>query len=131
MAKKGKITLGINAAAGAAKEAASAVGEVTKKIGEKAELAHISSAISKAQKEKDNIFREIGLALYTSKEGGEAEAPDFTAQFESIKAHDEEIKKLRHRSADLRGYRICPTCEKECLKADGFCSKCGTKISEE
>ena len=118
-----KVKAGASAAAGA-------VGSMTKKAGEKAEVSRIHTQIESLHKQIGDYYLEIGKEMYLvhTKEKSE---PDINLLFSQIDEAQVSIEELTQRSAELRGMQICSGCGRECLKEDCFCAKCGSQLEGE
>lgn len=105
-------------------EAAQAAAKKSSEIMETTKLnVNINSEEDKIQK----LYAQIGKSVYEKfSETGVAE--DYIKEeCEAIIAHEQNIKALREKIAEVKGTKACISCGAQMERTQVFCSKCGAK----
>jgi uncharacterized protein YpuA (DUF1002 family) len=98
-----------------------------KKSSEIVEVTKLNSNINSEEDKIQKLFTQIGKTVYENfKQTGNT--VDFAAEdCQQIAAHEENIKALREKIAEVKGIKSCINCGAEMERTQLFCSKCGTK----
>ncbi len=118
------------------------VEEISKKVGETATntyntvadksgklIAETKMKISISDKETDidEIYEEIGRAVYESYKEGKDVGKDFTKSCKKIDKLNEEIADMNTKILYNKGLRVCPACNETISTDSKFCTNCGQK----
>lgn len=105
---------------------------VTKKAADKStdlvEVTKIKFALSEKEGEVENIYKEMGEAVYKSYNTGENPEEEISTGCQRISEIKEEISELRDRLREYKNIKLCKSCGKEIPGDSDFCNKCGHKI---
>ncbi len=100
-----------------------------KGLGERAELIYESqklrNKISSEDRVIDKIMADLGNILYKSYVSGAEPEENQKALCVQIDQHFEQIAKYKEALANLRGRKICPSCQEAVDKTVSFCPHCG------
>ena len=107
------------------------VGEATqavaKKSGELVETTKLSVNIGSEEEKVQKLYAQIGKALYEKYTATGIIDEDVKASCEAIRVHEQNIKALRDKMAEIKGSKLCISCGAEMEKTQLYCSKCGAK----
>lgn len=99
--------------------------EKTVKFSEEMKL---KGKISEARNKINELYKEIGEAIYTQyKTNNEEPNEDIKAKCEEISSKFDEISKLEADILSLKESKKCTKCGAEINQKDEFCPKCGEK----
>lgn len=98
-----------------------------KKSSELVEVTKLNSNISAEEEKIQRLYSQMGKAAYQKfTETGNTD--DYLREAcEQIAAHEQNIKALKEKIAEVKGIKSCIGCGAEMERAQIFCSKCGTK----
>lgn len=100
-----------------------------KGLGERAELIYetqkLRNKISSEDRVIDKIMADLGNILYKSYASGAELEENQRILCEQIDQHFEQIAKYKEAMANLRGRKICPSCQTAVDKTVSFCPHCG------
>lgn len=98
-----------------------------KKSGELVEITKLNVNINAEEDKIQKLYTQIGKSIF-EKYVATGEASDEVKEAcEAITVHEQSIKSLREKIADVKGTKACIGCGAEMDKAQVFCSKCGAK----
>lgn len=89
----------------------------------------LSYAINEAQNKIEDIYSQIGKAMYEKYLDGEA-ISEFADEFDKIDALMQDVESLQNKKAELKNSIRCTECETLNSTDSEFCSKCGAKLQE-
>jgi DNA-directed RNA polymerase subunit RPC12/RpoP len=98
-----------------------------KKSSEIVEVTKLNANVSSEEDKIQKLYTQMGKAVYQKfSETGNTE--DYLKEAcEQIVAHEQNIKALKEKIAEVKGIKTCIGCGAEMERAQIFCSKCGTK----
>ncbi len=106
--------------------------KTAKGIGEKAEHFYeaqkLRNKISGEDRMVDKIMADLGNMLYKSYVDGETLSDAQRALCEQIDQHKILIGKYKDTLADMRGKKICPSCQASVDREASFCPNCGASV---
>lgn len=106
--------------------------KATKKAADKStdlvEITKIKFALSEKEGEVDNLYKEIGKAVYSSFKSGDDPEEVLSTNCEKITSLKEEITELRDKLRDYKNIKLCKSCGKEIPSDSDYCNKCGEKL---
>lgn len=106
--------------------------DAVKKSGEVMESVKINFAIADKEAEISKLMREIGKTVYeSSKSAAEVSQEDIAEKCAAIDNHFADIAILKARNIDLKNVKICKSCNYEASKANNFCPRCGSALTDE
>lgn len=109
------------------KKVGEAAQAAAKKSGELVEVTKLNVNINSEEDKIQKQYLQIGKSIY-EKYNASGVAEDEVKQFcETIKVHEQNIKTLRDKIAEVKGTKQCFSCGTEMEKTQVFCSKCGAK----
>lgn len=98
-----------------------------KKSGELVEVTKLNVNINSEEDKIQKLYAQIGKSIY-EKFAATGETDDEIRQTcEAISVHEQSIKNLKDKIADVKGTKQCIGCGTEMEKAQIFCSKCGAR----
>ena len=100
---------------------------VAKKSGGLVEITKLTVNINSEEDRIQKLYTQIGKSIfekYSVSGVTEHEAREFC---ETIKLHEQNIKALRVKIAEIKGTKQCVGCGTDMEKTQMFCSKCGAK----
>lgn len=105
-----------------------------KELGERAEQIYetqkIRNKISGEERIIDKVMADIGNLIYKRHVNGEAMDSELSVLCEEIHQHILKIKEYRGAAADIKGQKLCPSCEKPVDKDVSFCPYCGAECPD-
>lgn len=105
-----------------------------KEFGERAEQIYevqkIRNKISGEERIVDKIMVDVGNLIYKRYRSGEVLDGELSVLCEEIHQHVLKIKAYKEDAADIKGKKICPSCEKAVDKEVSFCPYCGAPCPE-
>lgn len=109
------------------KKVGGAAQAVTKKSSEIVEVTKLNVNVNSEEDKIQKLYTQIGKTVYENfRQTGNA--PDSIKETcEQIKAHEENIRALKEKIAEVKGIKTCINCGAEMEITQLFCSKCGTK----
>lgn len=100
-----------------------------KEIGGKAESLYetqkLRNRISSEERLASKTMADIGKIIYKKYAGGEAMEGEVGDLCEKISQHMQMIAGLKEKLADMKGQKICPSCQKAVDRGASFCPYCG------
>ncbi len=109
------------------KKVGEAAQAAAKKSSEIVEVTKLNGNINSEEDKIQKLYSQIGKTIFDSyrQTGG---ADDLVKEAcEQIVAHEDNIKALREKIAEVKGIKSCVTCGAEMDRVQLFCSKCGAK----
>ncbi len=100
---------------------------VADKSGKLIEETKLKIAISEKQTDIDEIYEEIGKAVYNAYKAGEDVGKDFTKEAKKIDKLNEEIQNMNTKILYNKGLRVCASCGETIPLDSKFCVNCGEK----
>lgn len=109
------------------KKVGEAAQAAAKKSNEIVETTKLNSNINSEEDKIQKLYVQLGKAVYEKfTQTGAAE--DYAQEAcQEIVTHQENIKALREKIAEIKGIKSCINCGSEMERTQVFCSKCGTK----
>lgn len=109
------------------KKVGEAAQAAAKKSGELVEVTKLNVSIGQEEDKIHKLYLQIGKSVY-EKSKAEGVADDYVKEAcDAVAAHEQNIKALREKIAEIKGIKSCVSCGAEMEKAQIFCSKCGAK----
>jgi len=109
------------------KKVGEAAQAAAKKSGELVEVTKLNVNINSEEDKIQKLYSQIGKTIF-EKYTASGVVEDGVKEFcESIKVHEQNVKALRDKIADVKGTKQCTGCGAEMEKEQIFCSKCGAK----
>jgi len=102
-----------------------------KKSSELVEVTKLNMNINSEEDKIQKLYVQIGKKVYEGFSSNAEANPEFAADCEAIKAHEENIKSLREKILEVKNLKACSNCGAEMDKTTVFCTKCGTKQETE
>lgn len=100
-----------------------------RELGERAEQIYetqkIRNKISAEERIVDKLMEDMGNILYRRYKSEEAIDEELLTICEEIDQHLLKVKEYKANAADVRGKKICPSCDKAVDKEVSFCPYCG------
>lgn len=109
------------------KKVGEAAQAAAKKSGELVEVTKLNVNINSEEDKIQKLYSQIGKAIYEKYCATGAADGGIKDICESIKVHEQNIRALREKIAEVKGTKQCVGCGAEMEKAQIFCSKCGAK----
>lgn len=109
------------------KKVGEAAQAVSKKSGELVETTKLNVNINSEEDKIQKIFNQIGKIVYEKYATTGAVDSDIKEMCETVTGHEQNIKALREKIAEIKGTKQCVNCGTEMERNQIFCSKCGTK----
>lgn len=100
---------------------------VADKSGKLIEETKLKIAISERQTDIDEIYEEIGKAVYNSYKSGEDVGKEFTKQAKQIDKLNDDIAEMNKKILYNKGLRVCGNCGVTIPLDSKFCTDCGEK----
>ncbi|MBO5477438.1 MAG: zinc ribbon domain-containing protein [Clostridia bacterium] len=107
--------------------ATDAYNTVADKSGKLIEETKLKISISEKQTDIDEIYEEIGKAVYNAYKSGEDVGKEFTKQAKKIDKLNEEIAEMNKKILYNKGLRTCESCAEVIPLDSKFCINCGKK----
>ena len=109
------------------KKVGEAAQAAAKKSGELVEVTKLNVNISSEEDKVQKLYAQIGKSVY-ERYSASGVAEDYAREAcEQIKVHEQNIKSLRDKIAEVKGVKSCISCGTEMERTQIFCSKCGAK----
>lgn len=106
------------------------LGKATKGLSERAEQTieaqKIRNKIVGEEKIIEKIKVDIGDWIYKKHENGEGLDSELSVLCQEIDQHYLKIREFRDSAANIKGQKVCPSCEREVDMSVSFCPYCGT-----
>ena len=106
------------------------LGKTTKEIGARAEQTietqKIRNKIAGEERIIAKIKEDIGDVIYRRHSEGDGIDNELSALCQEIDQHYLKIREFKDNAANLKGQKICPSCEREVDITVSFCPYCGT-----
>ena len=106
------------------------VGKTTRELGARAEQTieaqKIRSKITGEERIIEKIKVDIGDIVYRRHSQGDGIDSELSALCQEIDQHYLKIREYKDNAANLKGEKICPSCEREVDINVSFCPYCGT-----
>lgn len=104
--------------------------KTTKELGARAEQTietqKIRGKISGEERTIEKLKADLGDIIYKRHAEGEGIDGELSVICQEIDQHFLKIREFKDSAANLRGKKICPSCEKEVDLSVSFCPYCGT-----
>lgn len=98
-----------------------------KKSGELVEVTKLNVNINSEEDKIQKLYAQIGKSIYERYSATGEVSDEIRETCEAITVHEQNIKGLREKIADIKGTKQCVGCGAEMEKTQIFCSKCGAK----
>lgn len=98
-----------------------------KKSGELVEVTKLNVNINSEEDKIQKLYAQIGKSVFERYSASGEASDDIRETCEAITVHEQNIKGLRDKIAEVKGTKQCIGCGTEMEKTQIFCSKCGTK----
>lgn len=106
------------------------LGKTTKELGARAEQTietqKIRGKISGEERTIEKLKADLGDIIYKRHAEGEGIDSELSVICQEIDQHFLKIREFKDSAANLRGKKICPSCEREVDLSVSFCPYCGT-----
>lgn len=106
------------------------LGKTTKELGARAEQTietqKIRGKISGEERTIEKLKADLGDIIYKRHAEGEGIDGELSVICQEIDQHFLKIREFKDSAANLRGKKICPSCEREVDLSVNFCPYCGT-----
>ena len=106
------------------------LGKTTKELGARAEqpieTQKIRGKISGEERTIEKLKADLGDIIYKRHAEGEGIDGELSVICQEIDQHFLKIREFKDSAANLRGKKICPSCEREVDLSVSFCPYCGT-----
>ena len=106
------------------------LGKTTKGLGARAEQTietqKIRGKISGEERTIEKLKADLGDIIYKRHAEGEGIDGELSVICQEIDQHFLKIREFKDSAANLRGKKICPSCEREVDLSVSFCPYCGT-----
>ena len=106
------------------------LGKTTKDLGARAEQTietqKIRGKISGEERTIEKLKADLGDIIYKRHAEGEGIDGELSVICQEIDQHFLKIREFKDSAANLRGKKICPSCEREVDLSVSFCPYCGT-----
>ena len=106
------------------------IGKTTKELGARAEQTietqKIRGKISGEERTIEKLKADLGDIIYKRHAEGEGIDGELSVICQEIDQHFLKIREFKDSAANLRGKKICPSCEREVDLSVSFCPYCGT-----
>ena len=106
------------------------LGKTTKELGARAEQTietqTIRGKISGEERTIEKLKADLGDIIYKRHAEGEGIDGELSVICQEIDQHFLKIREFKDSAANLRGKKICPSCEREVDLSVSFCPYCGT-----
>lgn len=100
-----------------------------KELGERAEMLYesqrIRNKLSGEERIVDKVMADLGNLVYKRYSGGEAVDEELKTLCEEIDQHTQKIMEYKESMANLKGQKICPSCQKAVDRDVAYCPFCG------
>lgn len=104
--------------------------KTTKELGARAEQTietqKIRGKISGEERTIEKLKADLGDIIYKRHDEGEGIDGELSVICQEIDQHFLKIREFKDSAANLRGKKICPSCEREVDLSVSFCPYCGT-----
>lgn len=107
--------------------ASSTYNTVADKSGKLIEKTKLRVAISDKETDIDEIYEEMGKAVYNVYKAGEDVGKEFTKECKKIDKLNEEINEMNKKILYNEGLRKCESCGETISLDSKFCTNCGEK----
>ena len=106
------------------------LGKTTRELGARAEQTieaqKIRSKITGEERIIEKIKVDIGDIVYRRHSQGDGIDSELSALCQEIDQHYLKIREFRDSAANIKGQKVCPSCEREVDMSVSFCPYCGT-----
>lgn len=110
----------------------SIAGDSLHTVGQKAEdlmgITKINMEIFDLNTEVSSLMRSVGETVYATHAGQEVDNAVLMQDLGLIDAKKGKIEYLKQQANQLRGAKICKSCNARCDTEDKFCKTCGGKL---
>ena len=109
------------------KTASDTYNTVADKSGKVIEDAKLKLAIAEKEEEINEIYAQMGKAVYDSYKSGEDVGKAFTKESKAIDKKVAEIDEMNKKILYNKSLRVCSECKEVIVLDNTFCPNCGTK----
>ena len=106
------------------------IGKATKELGARAEQGieaqKIRNKIASEERIIEKIKADIGDVIYRRHSQGDGIDSELSALCQEIDQHYLKVREYKDSAANIKGQKICPSCEREVDINVSFCPYCGT-----
>lgn len=111
-------------------KAKAATQKAGKKANEMVEITKLNLEVSDVKSQIDNIYRDMGKAIYeTYQETGAVDEP-MQRKCMLIDEKYKQIEEINAKLGTLKNVIICPKCSEQNPIDNIFCAKCGQKLTK-
>lgn len=107
------------------------LGKTTKELGARAEQTieaqKIRNRIAGEERIIEKIKEDIGDVIYRRHSQGDGIDNELSSLCQEIDQHYLKIREYKDNAANIKGHKICPSCEREVDITVSFCPYCGTQ----
>lgn len=109
------------------KKVGEAAQAAAKKSGELVEVTKLNVNINTEEDKIQKLYSQIGKSIYERFSASGIAEDDIKEACEAIVVHEQNVKALKDKIAEVKGTKQCVGCGNEMEKTQIFCSKCGAK----
>lgn len=109
------------------KTASDTYNTVADKSGKAIEDAKLKLSIAEKEDEIEELYKEMGKAVYDEYKSGEDVGKAFTKDSKAIDKKMNEIEEMNKKILYNKSLRVCDTCKEVINLENTFCPKCGSK----
>lgn len=103
-------------------------GKVAKKTSEVYDYTKLSIAASGIKNDIDELYKQIGMAIYTHVDEEDYSGEDISVLCDAISMKKQELAEISDKIAQLKNVTVCSECGASVNKESEFCAKCGAKL---
>jgi DNA-directed RNA polymerase subunit RPC12/RpoP len=109
------------------KKVGGAAQAAAKKSGELVEVTKLNVSIGTEEDKIEKLYAQMGKLIYEKYITTGTADEELVEICEQIKVHEDSIKALRSKIAEIKQVKSCSNCGAEMAKDQVFCAECGTK----
>jgi len=109
------------------KKVGEAAQAAAKKSGELVEVTKLNVNINSEEDKIQKLYAQIGKSVYEKYCQSGAVEDYIKEACETIAVHEQNIKSLREKIAEVKGTKTCISCGADMERTQIFCSKCGAR----
>jgi len=98
-----------------------------KKSSELVEITKLNVSINSEEDKIQKLYTQIGKTIFEKFKSEGSIDPDVSESCQAIIGHEQNIKALKEKIAEIKGLKACINCGTEMEKNQIYCSKCGAK----
>lgn len=109
------------------KKVGEAAQAAAKKSGELVEVTKLNVNINTEEDKIQKLYTQIGKTVFEKYAASGEAIDEIREACEAITVHEQNIRGIREKIAEVKGTKQCVGCGAEMEKTQVFCSKCGAK----